>query len=1146
MGCLRGIFAKYEDQRQWIIEEILSALGKISTHNNVQSRFLLPDGSSIHAISSLLLQLIQASAFGVSARIRKLRSSVMETEGPAPQSNVIDTAEEEIRFCADITESSLKSVRIVAGYLVQKSASTKPSKTTHDTDYKAILDVFVNDLLAVLYRPEWPAASLFLSVLSRLMMSPLEDSKTGVELSAARNIALDYLGNIAARIRSFDLAMQCEGAQSSLVEIISSADVAAASNLMRDQITVQTYLAVSAKDDGMFASSLDMTCVVWAQELQAAIQKITTVTDLLAAEKTDDGEITQQRLTIIAQQSRSALQNLWTRDEGLFEINNPKQSEAAARASVTCSRGRSLQSAYDPILHALVAIMDTPVVALRSKAIRALSSIVTVDPGVLGLAFINRLSDSSPAVRDASVELVGKYVVRSPALATDYYPHIALRVSDSGLAVRKRVIKLLRDIFMTTNTPQIKVDVCCKIILMMGDQDQSVKELATKTLTDMFYPMGATSTALGDAAALLVEVINEYKGSNASLEASLQIVVEECAATGRPDHSVQTVDRLVGRLLDGTEQADFDFMSHIRAILLLCAGQPSIIDASKAAILLTYLRPATTSDQHASNDLLLRIFQRSIPGMPRSASTFAADLQAALMPMIGKPSGGFQTMREVVGCFCAVTNHLTRDYTKLLKLLRACNVRSMQKPLSEGCSSQIQTQAGMTMYITARILEHCDLDAVASNDPNVRQELGTISDRPISEYFYDMFLSHSKMPMSQVAPTTCLGCVFHAYPALILRNETSEWIGDIFAAKDMDNCARVLGVIHGFLASEVERKTSGALHKRNMQALIGSAAEISESGISTAVVQRNIQFILNGATSQHFATQVAALDVLSFIVNQGLSHPLQCLPIIISMETCEDPAIADRALSLHYILHGKHSTLINVRFLDFAKGTYGYQKTITSEVSGHRNGTALLAGWYDVINEKRALRNEFVRALARAFHFELSGDCIPDVGLVLYLADNLATLEYKLLEEVMIVIQQLGSVVSDCTQFVSTLETMSVEGEATDLVKDLDVSIHETSDETRLEHLVNSSIIVGLALLTKNHLLDLYGLAEDKCTKYVIGKKSALGDKPAVRRSHVSVPLDVGCMPWVRGVRTFGEFGQQRATFLRMLQEDGSLGDTNL
>ena len=39
-SSMNQIFAKYEDQRQWIIEEILSALGKISTHNNVQSRFL--------------------------------------------------------------------------------------------------------------------------------------------------------------------------------------------------------------------------------------------------------------------------------------------------------------------------------------------------------------------------------------------------------------------------------------------------------------------------------------------------------------------------------------------------------------------------------------------------------------------------------------------------------------------------------------------------------------------------------------------------------------------------------------------------------------------------------------------------------------------------------------------------------------------------------------------------------------------------------------------------------------------------------------------------------------------------------------------------------------------------------------------------
>ena len=44
----------------------------------------------------------------------------MKKEGLALQMKVLDTAEEEIRICADIIESSLKSVRIVAGYLVQK------------------------------------------------------------------------------------------------------------------------------------------------------------------------------------------------------------------------------------------------------------------------------------------------------------------------------------------------------------------------------------------------------------------------------------------------------------------------------------------------------------------------------------------------------------------------------------------------------------------------------------------------------------------------------------------------------------------------------------------------------------------------------------------------------------------------------------------------------------------------------------------------------------------------------------------------------------------------------------------------------------------------------------------------------------------
>ena len=48
-----------------------------------------------------------------------------------------------------------------------------------------------------------------------------------------------------------------------------------------------------------------------------------------------------------------------------------------------------------------------------------------------------------------------------------------------------------------------------------------------------------------------------------------------------------------------------------------------------------------------------------------------------------------------------------------------------------------------------------------------------------------------------------------------------------------------------------------------------------------------------------------------------------------------------------------------------------------------------------------------------------------------------------------------------------------------------------------------------------------------KCAKHVPGKKTAFGDKPAVRRREGL--LDTSRMAYVRGVRTVEEFRVQRA-----------------
>jgi len=64
-----------------------------------------------------------------------------------------------------------------------------------------------------------------------------------------------------------------------------------------------------------------------------------------------------------------------------------------------------------------------------------------------------------------------------------------------------------------------------------------------------------------------------------------------------------------------------------------------------------------------------------------------------------------------------------------------------------------------------------------------------------------------------------------------------------------------------------------------------------------------------------------------------------------------------------------------------------------------------------------------------------------------------------------------------------------------------------------------------------------------KCLKQVIGKKSALGDKAAVRKSDAI--LDLSRMPCVRGITTVEEYKSQSATVSELVQSPPNKLTTN-
>jgi len=87
-------------------------------------------------------------------------------------------------------------------------------------------------------------------------MAQLENKQTTSEANAAKSVALDYLGEIAARIRTLQLQMDAQPIVPSLDELIAKPDADGMAKLLESQRSVQGFLASAARDDSMYQVSI--------------------------------------------------------------------------------------------------------------------------------------------------------------------------------------------------------------------------------------------------------------------------------------------------------------------------------------------------------------------------------------------------------------------------------------------------------------------------------------------------------------------------------------------------------------------------------------------------------------------------------------------------------------------------------------------------------------------------------------------------------------------------------------------------------------------------------------------------------------------------------------------------------------------------
>ena len=117
--------------------------------------------------------------------------------------------------------------------------------------------------------------------------------------------------------------------------------------------------------------------------------------------------------------------------------------------------------------------------------------IVTEDPEILLLpncqnAVQYSLKDSSTMVREAAVDLIGKFILHKQALVTQYYKLITDRILDTGVSVRKRVIKILKEICLEFPTYDKIPEISVKMIRRINDEE-GIRKLVMDVFQNMWF-----------------------------------------------------------------------------------------------------------------------------------------------------------------------------------------------------------------------------------------------------------------------------------------------------------------------------------------------------------------------------------------------------------------------------------------------------------------------------------------------------------------------------------------------------------------------------------------------------------------------------------------------------------------------------------
>ncbi|KAJ7414994.1 NIPBL, cohesin loading factor [Willisornis vidua] len=1019
-----AVFSRYEKHRQLILEEIFTSLARLPTSKRSLRNFRLnssdTDGEPmyIQMVTALVLQLIQCVVHLPTAE--KDSNSEEESNKKVDQDVLITNS----------YETAMRTAQNFLSIFLKKCGSKQGEE-----DYRPLFENFIQDLLSTVNKPEWPAAELLLSLLGRLLVHQFSNKSTEMALRVA---SLDYLGTVAARLRKDAVTSKMDqGSIARIVKQVSGGE----DEIQQLQKALLDYLDENTEIDASLVFSRKFYIAQWFRDTTMETEKaIKSQKDEDSSEGTHhakDVETTGQIMHRAESRKkflRSIIKTAPSQFSTLKMNSDTVDYEDACLIVRYLASMRPFAQSFDIYLTQILRVLGENAIAVRTKAMKCLSEVVAVDPSILARLDMQRgvhgrLMDNSTSVREAAVELLGRFVLCRPQLAEQYYDMLIERILDTGISVRKRVIKILRDICIEQPTFPKITEMCVKMIRRVNDEE-GIKKLVNETFQKLWF----TPTPHHDKEAMTRKILNITDVVAACrdtgydwFEQLLQnLLKSEEDASYKPVKKActQLVDNLVEHILKYEESlADSDNKGVNSGRLVACITTLFLFSKIRPQLMVKHamtMQPYLTTKCSTQNDFMVicnvaKILELVVPLMEHPSETFLATIEEDLMKLIIKY--GMTVVQHCVSCLGAVVNKVTQNY----KFVWACFNRyygalsKLKNQHQEDPNSTILTANKpallRSLFTVGALCRHFDFD---QEDFKGNSKVN-IKDKVLELLMY--FTKHSDEEV-QTKAIIGLGFAFIQHPSLMFEQEVKTLYNSILSDK---NCSvnlkiQVLKNLQTYLQEEDTRMQQADRDWKKVakQEDLKEMGDIS-SGMSSSIMQLYLKQVLEAFFHNQSSVRHFALNVIALTLNQGLIHPVQCVPYLIAMGTDPEPSMRNKADQQLVEIDKKYAGFIHMKAVAGMKMSYQVQQAINTcpkdPVRGFRHdesSSALCSHLYSMIRGNRQHRRAFLISLLNLF----DDTAKTEVNMLLYIADNLACFPYQTQEEPLFIMHHIDITLS--------------------------------------------------------------------------------------------------------------------------------------